>query len=132
MHPNALGPIDQGLEHIARTIAHRENLSGFFHLGGDSLRLEKVNGVTGAERSQRGMQELPLGSIGVDYPLVVTVVGDVAAASAGHQDFDSRARILFKNQHPGTVFGRGYGRHQAGGTSAGYQDIPNWVEFIHA
>ena len=81
------GIVQQGLADFCRLVRHREHPAPPLHLQGHTQALKQLLGFGRREGVEGGIQKPGVGSHMAEKFLLVAVVGQVAAALAGDQDF---------------------------------------------
>lgn len=120
----AMQAIDESLLDVDRTIASGENLAGRLDLGGDTLGMEKLDDIVRGQSGERVAKESTRPTERLHDAGGVGIVGDVAASSAGHQDFDARLGVFLKQKGAEASLGGAGGGEQAGSACADDDDIP--------
>jgi len=77
------------------------------------------------------MQELTVATEGFDDAADISIVRDVAACSAGHQDFDAELTVLFHQQSSLAELSSGRGSHQSSGAASDNDEIPRLFGVWH-
>ncbi len=112
-----------GFEHVGDvaggTVA--EELTEGFFVVGDAMLFDEGDEIRGGVAGQGGFGEVGIG--GEEILRLAMDVGEVAAASAGDEDFLADAVGVFEDGDATAALGGFDGAEQAGGAGADYQNV---------